>query len=93
MSCSEIDEGKNYTGLARALELVNSNVKPVGIEELPLDLCKNVLAEASSPCWIILPLMYHSKTDLPSDMRRCCCLVKQSGLPEKHRLGLCRHCL
>ena len=36
MSCSEIDEGKNYTGLARALELVNSNVKPVGIEELPL---------------------------------------------------------
>ena len=46
MSYSEIDEGENYTGLARALELVNSNVKPVGIEELPLDLCnKRVLAE------------------------------------------------
>lgn len=46
MSYSEIDEGENYTGFARALGLVNSSVKPVGVQELPLDLCNNrVLAE------------------------------------------------
>jgi molybdopterin molybdotransferase len=46
MSYSEIDEGENYTGFARALALVRSHCKPVGVEELPLDLCNNrVLAE------------------------------------------------
>ncbi|MDD4924533.1 MAG: molybdopterin molybdotransferase MoeA [Dehalococcoidales bacterium] len=46
MSYSEIDEGKNYTGFGKALSLVRSNCKPVGIEELPIDLCNNrILAE------------------------------------------------
>jgi molybdopterin molybdotransferase len=46
MSYSEIDEGKNYTGFSKALALVRANCKPVGVEELLLDLCNNrVLAE------------------------------------------------
>jgi molybdopterin molybdotransferase len=46
MSYSEIDEGENYTGFSKALALIRSYCKPVGVEELPLDLCNNrVLAE------------------------------------------------
>ncbi|MFA7218757.1 MAG: molybdopterin molybdotransferase MoeA [Dehalococcoidales bacterium] len=46
MSYSEIDEGKKYTGFGKALALVRANCKPVGTEELPINLCNNrVLAE------------------------------------------------
>ncbi len=46
MSYSEIDKGAGYTGFKKALSMVTSRLKPVGIEELPIDLCNNrVLAE------------------------------------------------
>ena len=36
---NEIDEGTGYIGYREAFQLVHSNVRPVGTEELPLDLC------------------------------------------------------
>jgi molybdopterin molybdotransferase len=36
---NEIDEGTDYVGYREALNLVCSNVRPVGIEEVPLNLC------------------------------------------------------
>ncbi len=35
---NEIDEGTGYIGYREAFQLVHSNVRPVGTEELPLDL-------------------------------------------------------
>ena len=39
MDSLEIDEGTDYIGYHDALGLVYSNVQPVGVEEIPLDLC------------------------------------------------------
>jgi molybdopterin molybdotransferase len=36
---TEIDEGTDYVGYHEAFNLVCSNVQPVGVEELPFDLC------------------------------------------------------
>jgi len=36
---NEIDEGTGYVGYHDALNLVYSSVQPVGVEEIPLDLC------------------------------------------------------
>ncbi len=36
---TEIDEGTDYVGYREALNLVYSNIQPVGVEEIPLDLC------------------------------------------------------
>ena len=59
MSYSEIDEGEKYTGFNKALALVRSNCKPVGVEELQLDLCNNrVLAEN------LYSLLYNPSTDV-----------------------------
>ncbi|MFA5629555.1 MAG: gephyrin-like molybdotransferase Glp [Dehalococcoidales bacterium] len=56
MSCSEIDEGKIYTGFGKALAIVGTGCKPVGTEKLPIDLCNNrILAEN-----------LHSQLDNPS---------------------------
>jgi molybdopterin molybdotransferase len=38
-SHNEIDEGTGYVGYQEALELVCSNVRPVGVEEIPLGSC------------------------------------------------------
>ncbi|MFC1902303.1 hypothetical protein ACFLX3_05215, partial [Chloroflexota bacterium] len=43
---NEIDEGTGYVGYRDALNLVCSNVRPAGVEEVPLDLCVDrVVAE------------------------------------------------
>lgn len=39
MDSVEIDECINYTGYRDALDLVYSNVRPIGIDEVALDLC------------------------------------------------------
>jgi molybdopterin molybdotransferase len=36
---TEIDEGTDYVGYQEAFNLVCSNVQPVGVEKMPLDLC------------------------------------------------------
>ena len=36
---NEIDEGTDYAGYQEAFNLICSNVRPVGFEEIPLDLC------------------------------------------------------
>jgi len=52
---TEIDEGTDYVGYTEALSLVRSNVQPVGVEELTLDLCagrivaEDVVALVSNP--------------------------------------------
>ena len=44
---AEIDEGTDYIGYHDALDLVYSSVQPVGVEEIPLDLCVGrIVAEA-----------------------------------------------
>lgn len=44
---TEIDEGTGYVGYQEALNLVRSNVQPVGVEEIPLDLCvSRIVSEA-----------------------------------------------
>ena len=46
MELLEIDEGTNYVGYQDALNLVYSNVHPVGVDEITLDLCVGrILAE------------------------------------------------
>jgi molybdopterin molybdotransferase len=51
----EIDEGTGYIGYREAFNLIASNVRPVGIEEMPLDLsvgriaAGDVVAQASYP--------------------------------------------
>jgi len=52
---TEIDEGTDYVGYQEALNLICSNVKPVGVEEIPLDLAvgrivaEDVIALVSYP--------------------------------------------
>ncbi len=52
---NEIDEGTDYVGYQEAFNLVGSNVPPVGVEEIPLDLCvgrivaENLVARVSYP--------------------------------------------
>jgi molybdopterin molybdotransferase len=51
----EIDEGADYVGYQEAFDLISSNVRPVGIEELPLALsvgriaAEDIMAEVSYP--------------------------------------------
>ena len=55
MDYYEIDEGTGYVGYREAFELIASNVRPVGIEEMPLDLsvgriaAGDVVAQVSYP--------------------------------------------
>jgi hypothetical protein len=44
---NEIDEGADYVGYQQAFKLITSNVKTVGIEELPLALGVNRIAAAN----------------------------------------------
>ncbi len=52
---NEIDEGTEYVGYREAFNLVGSNVRPVGVEEIPLDLCagrvvaEDMVAQVSYP--------------------------------------------
>jgi molybdopterin molybdotransferase len=52
---NEIDEGTDYVGYQEAFELINSSVKTVGVEELPLALsvgriaAEDIVAAASYP--------------------------------------------
>jgi molybdopterin molybdotransferase len=52
---NEIDEGTDYVGYKEAFQLINSNVKTIGIEELPLVLsvgriaAADIIAAASYP--------------------------------------------
>ena len=55
MSFPEIDEGVEYIGYRDAINLIYSNVEPVGIEELPIETCvgriaaDNIVAQVDSP--------------------------------------------
>jgi molybdopterin molybdotransferase len=53
---NEIDEGTDYVGYREAFQLISSNVKTVGIEELPLALSVNRIAAAD----IIAAISYPS---------------------------------
>ena len=46
----ELDEGGSYIGYQDALNLVYAHVRPVGVEELPLDACDGRIAAEAVEC-------------------------------------------
>ena len=52
---NEIDEGTGYIGYGEALELVTANVRPLGDEELPLNLCAGRVASADVTATVNYP--------------------------------------
>jgi molybdopterin molybdotransferase len=52
---NEIDEGTGYVGYQEAFNLVCSNVRPVGIEEVSLDLCVGRIAAEDMSALVSYP--------------------------------------
>jgi molybdopterin molybdotransferase len=59
----EIDQGKDYIGYREAFELVCSNVRPMGIEYIPLELGANRIAAQNATAFVSCPSMDISLKD------------------------------
>jgi molybdopterin molybdotransferase len=59
MESSEIDAGTDYVGYQEAFNLVCSNVQPVGVEEMPLELCVGRIASED-----LVALMSYPSSDI-----------------------------
>lgn len=59
----EIDDGKGYIGFREALEIVAANIRPLGTEEVPINLCVNRVAASGLVALVSYPSVHVSLKD------------------------------